>query len=31
MRIVDLRADYTIDLLGIDVERPRLSWRIEGD
>lgn len=31
MRIADLRAEYTSDLLGTDVERPRLSWRIEGD
>lgn len=31
MRIVDLRAEYTVDLLGTDVERPRLSWRIESD
>jgi len=31
MRIVDLRAEYTRDLLGTDVERPRLSWRIESD
>ncbi|MGN6818983.1 MAG: hypothetical protein ACTHJR_09965, partial [Sphingomonas sp.] len=31
MRIVDLRAEYTTDLLGTDIERPRLSWRIESD
>jgi alpha-L-rhamnosidase len=31
MRIVDLRAEYTIGLLGTDVERPRLSWRIESE
>jgi alpha-L-rhamnosidase len=31
MRIADLRAEYTSDLLGTDVERPRLSWRIESD
>jgi len=31
MRVVDLRAEYTNDLLGTDVERPRLSWRIESD
>ena len=31
MRIVDLRAEHASDLLGTDVERPRLSWRIESD
>ncbi|HWU72331.1 MAG TPA: alpha-L-rhamnosidase N-terminal domain-containing protein, partial [Sphingomonas sp.] len=31
MRIVDLRTEYTTNLLGTDVERPRLSWRIESD
>jgi alpha-L-rhamnosidase len=31
MRIADLRAEYTVDLLGTDVERPRLSWRIESE
>jgi alpha-L-rhamnosidase len=31
VRIVDLRAEYTVDLLGTDVERPRLSWRIESE
>jgi len=31
MRIVDLRTEYTADLLGTEVRRPRLSWRIESD
>lgn len=31
MRVVDLRADYTVDLLGTEVAHPRLSWRIESD
>src|SRR3546814_15436311 len=26
---VDLRAEHTVDLLGTEVARPRLSWRIE--
>lgn len=30
MRVVDLRAEYTTDLLGTQVRHPRLSWRIEG-
>lgn len=29
MRIADLRAEYTIDLLGTQVTHPRLSWRIK--
>lgn len=28
MRITDLRAEYTVDLLGTEVPRPRLSWRV---
>ncbi|HEX7850649.1 MAG TPA: family 78 glycoside hydrolase catalytic domain [Sphingomonas sp.] len=31
MRAVDLRAEYTVDLLGTEVAHPRLSWRIESD
>ncbi|MFD1786314.1 family 78 glycoside hydrolase catalytic domain [Sphingomonas floccifaciens] len=31
IRVLDLRAEGTVDLLGTDVRRPRLSWRIEGD
>lgn len=31
MRIVDLRTEYTVDLLGTQAARPRLSWRIESD
>ena len=31
MRVVDLRAEYTVDLLGTEVAHPRLSWRIESD
>ncbi|WP_447728100.1 family 78 glycoside hydrolase catalytic domain [Sphingomonas koreensis] len=30
MRVTDLRAEYTVDLLGTEVTHPRLSWRIEG-
>lgn len=29
MRVTDLRAGYTVDLLGTQVRHPRLSWRIE--
>lgn len=29
MRVTDLRAEYTVDLLGTQVRHPRLSWRIE--
>lgn len=29
LRVVDLRAEYTIDLLGTEATHPRLSWRIE--
>ncbi len=28
LRVVDLRAEQTTDLLGTDVRHPRLSWRI---
>jgi alpha-L-rhamnosidase len=31
MRIVDLRTEHTVDLLGTEAARPRLSWRIESD
>src|SRR5262245_49941802 len=27
--VVDLRCEYLKEPLGIDVERPRLSWRLE--
>ncbi|ODP39557.1 alpha-L-rhamnosidase [Sphingomonas turrisvirgatae] len=30
MNIVDLRAEYTTNLLGTEVRHPRLSWRLEG-
>ncbi len=30
MRVVDLRAEGSTDLIGTHVGRPRLSWRIEG-
>ncbi len=30
MRVTDLRAEYTTDLIGTQVRHPRLSWRIEG-
>lgn len=29
MRVTDLRAEYTVGLLGTEVAHPRLSWRIE--
>src|SRR4051794_39432475 len=29
MKIIDLRCEYLSDPLGIDVRRPRLSWRID--
>lgn len=31
MRIVDLRAEHSPDLLGTEESRPRLSWRMESD
>lgn len=31
MRIVDLRTEHTVNLLGTEAKRPRLSWRIESD
>lgn len=31
LRPVDLRCEYRTDPLGIDVRRPRFSWRLEGD
>ena len=31
LRVVDLRSELTVELLGTEVERPRLSWRIESD
>jgi alpha-L-rhamnosidase len=31
MRAVDLRTEYTSNLLGTEAARPRLSWRVEGD
>ncbi|PKP93809.1 MAG: alpha-L-rhamnosidase [Alphaproteobacteria bacterium HGW-Alphaproteobacteria-16] len=30
LRVTDLRAEYTPELLGTQVRHPRLSWRIEG-
>ncbi len=27
---VELRCEYAVDPLGVDVARPRLSWRVEG-
>ena len=29
--VLDLKCEYRIDPLGIDVTRPRLSWRLESD
>lgn len=31
LRVLDLRAEHCVELLGTQVERPRLSWRIEGE
>jgi alpha-L-rhamnosidase len=31
IRPVDLRCEYLIDPLGLDIARPRLSWTLEGD
>lgn len=31
MRVVDLRTEHSVDPLGIEAPRPRLSWRIESD
>ncbi|WNO54083.1 alpha-L-rhamnosidase [Stakelama saccharophila] len=31
LTVTDLRAENTVELLGTDVTRPRLSWRLEGD
>ncbi|GAA4006169.1 hypothetical protein GCM10022211_18390 [Sphingomonas humi] len=31
LRVHDLRAEYTTELLGTEVRNPRLSWRIESD
>jgi len=31
LRVVDLRTENTVDLLGTEAARPRLSWRIESD
>lgn len=31
LKPIDLRAEYTRDLLGTEVTHPRLSWRVEGD
>jgi alpha-L-rhamnosidase len=31
MLVVDLRTEHTVELLGTEVTRPRLSWRIESD
>jgi alpha-L-rhamnosidase len=29
LHVLDLRTEYTVELLGTEVARPRLSWRIE--
>ncbi|MGE5296750.1 MAG: alpha-L-rhamnosidase, partial [Solirubrobacterales bacterium] len=29
VRIVDLRCEYMVDPLGVDVAQPRLSWKLE--
>ena len=29
MRVTDLRCEYLCDPIGIDVERPRLSWKLQ--
>jgi len=29
LTVVDLRAEHSVDLLGTDVAKPRLSWRVE--
>ncbi|RZF63820.1 alpha-L-rhamnosidase [Sphingomonas populi] len=31
MHAVDLRTEYTTNLLGTEAARPRLSWRVDGD
>jgi len=31
LHVVDLRAEYTVELLGTQVAAPRLSWRIESE
>ncbi|WP_420146401.1 family 78 glycoside hydrolase catalytic domain [Sphingobium sp.] len=31
LRVVDLRADYLVEPLGVERHHPRLSWRIESD
>jgi alpha-L-rhamnosidase len=31
LRVVDLRSELTVELLGTEVARPRVSWRIESD
>ncbi|WP_232495653.1 alpha-L-rhamnosidase [Novosphingobium kaempferiae] len=31
LRVTDLRTEYTTELLGTHVERPRLSWRLESN
>ena len=30
-RVADLKTEYSVDPLGIDVAQPRLSWRVESD
>jgi len=31
LTVADLKCEYRVNPLGIDVERPRLSWRLESD
>ncbi|EKU74390.1 MULTISPECIES: alpha-L-rhamnosidase [Sphingobium] len=31
LRILDLRADYLVEPLGLETRHPRLSWRLESD
>ncbi len=31
MRVVDLRCEYVVNPVGVTVEQPRLSWRLETD
>lgn len=31
MKIVDLRTEYKINPIGIDIKKPRLSWKLQSD
>jgi alpha-L-rhamnosidase len=31
LRVLDLRADYLVEPLGVEARHPRLSWRLESD